>query len=64
MIANKEKAYDTTLKAQDRHNKSKQELANIKEQMVPLQESTNNLEKELRLCNEEINRLQDSLVTA
>ncbi len=64
MIVNKEKVYNTTLKAQDRHNKSKQELANIKEQMISLQESTNNLKKKLRFCNEEINRLQDSLAIA
>ncbi len=63
MIANKKKVYDTTLKTQDRHNKSKQELINIKEQMISLQESTNNLEKKLRFCNEKINWLQDSLAT-
>ncbi len=64
MIANKEKIYDTTLKIQDCHNKSKQELANIKEQMIFLQELANNLKKKLRLCNEKINRLQNSLAIA
>jgi len=64
MIANKKKVYDTTLKVQDRHNKSKQELANIKEQMISLQKLANNLKKKLRFCNEKINRLQDSLAIA
>jgi len=64
MIVNKKKVYDTTLKVQDRHNKGKQELINIKEQMVSLQELTNNLKKKLRLCNEKVNRLQDSLAIA
>ncbi len=63
IIVNKKKIYDTTLKIQDRHNKSKQKLANTKEQMVSLQELANNLKKKLRLCNEKINRLQDSLAT-
>jgi len=64
MIVNKKKVYDTTLKTQDRHNKSKQELTSIKEQMISLQELANNLKKKLRLCNEKINRLQDSLAIA
>lgn len=64
MIVDKGKAYDTTLKAQNRHNNGKKELASIKAQMVPLQESMDSLEKNLRLRNEEINRLQDSLAIA
>jgi len=64
MIVDKKKVYDTTLKAQDRHNKSKQELTNIKEQIISLQELANNLKKKLRLCNEKVNRLQDSLAIA
>jgi hypothetical protein len=64
IIVNKKKIYDTTLKIQDRHNKSKQKLTNIKKQMISLQELANNLKKKLRLCNEKINRLQDSLAIA
>jgi len=32
--------------------------------MISLQELANNLKKKLRLCNEKINRLQDSLAIA
>jgi len=64
MIVNKKKIYDTTLKVQNRHNKSKQKLTNIKEQMISLQELANNSKKKLRFCNEKINRLQDLLAIA
>ena len=45
MIVNKKKIYDTTLKIQNRHNKSKQKLTNIKEQMISLQGLANNSKK-------------------
>lgn len=64
MATDKEKAYNTALKTQERHNNGKKELASIKAQIIPLQETVDNLEEDLRLRDEEINRLQDSLATA
>lgn len=64
LVVDKEKAYDTALKAQDRHNNGKKELTSIKAQMIPLQETVDNLKEDLRLRDEKINRLQDSLAIA